>query len=260
LRHLKRMAEEVYDLVGGRVPSGYMSRKPVGMGADGTPTHMVDRVTEDAIIKYVEGEGLPLNILSEEAGFIDRGHALTLIIDPLDGTYNALHGIPFYSVVLAVTSGSLQRVSHGVVMNLASGDLYEAERGRGAFMNARRISVRSFEEAHSLFSLYIGRRASRRVHEALHIPRRVRSLGSAALEMAMVAQGESDLFVYEGEGCGILRIVDIAASYLLVLEAGGHVVGDELRPLDIPLDVGARRNVIAYGDERVMEVIGWASR
>ena len=69
----------------------------VGRGAYGTPTQAIDRVAEAAILRRLESEGADLNVLSEEAGFVDRGGSRTLIVDPVDGTYNALRGIPFYA-------------------------------------------------------------------------------------------------------------------------------------------------------------------
>ena len=67
----------------------------VGLGYSGAPTSRLDRVAEDAILRQLEYDGADLNVLSEEAGFVDRGGSRTLIVDPVDGTYNAVRGIPW---------------------------------------------------------------------------------------------------------------------------------------------------------------------
>src|SRR5438093_6203908 len=65
-----------------------------GTGAYGTPTQAIDKAAEDAVLHTLEYDGSDLNVLSEEAGFVDRGGSRTLILDPIDGTYNAVRGIP----------------------------------------------------------------------------------------------------------------------------------------------------------------------
>ena len=108
-------------------------------GADGTPTSNIDKVAEDTILACVEEMDLPLNILSEEAGLVDRGQTRTLVIDPIDGTHNSMLGIPLYSVSLAVGTSSLSDVEVGVVRDLVSDDLFVAERDKGAELNDRPI-------------------------------------------------------------------------------------------------------------------------
>ena len=74
----------------------------VGIGADGTPTKYIDKIAEDVAINFIKKSKIKVNILSEEAGFIDLGGEYTFVLDPIDGTRNAYRGIPFYSVSLAV--------------------------------------------------------------------------------------------------------------------------------------------------------------
>ena len=90
------------------LPRGHDRTEELYMGADGTPTCAVDKVAEDVILQFVEEQDLPFNVLSEEIGFIDRKEAKTLVIDPIDGTYNSAMGLPFYSVSLAVGKKSLR--------------------------------------------------------------------------------------------------------------------------------------------------------
>src|SRR5579863_1661044 len=82
----------------------------VAMGADGTPTEQLDRAAEAQILEFLETERLPWNVLSEEAGVIDRGGELTLVVDPVDGTHNALRGLPFYTISVALGRSTLREI------------------------------------------------------------------------------------------------------------------------------------------------------
>ena len=76
------------------------------MGADGTPTTEIDIAAEDAIMEVLKADGRSMKILSEELGelVIGKSPEFALVLDPLDGTYNASSGIPFYNVSIAVAS------------------------------------------------------------------------------------------------------------------------------------------------------------
>ena len=101
----------------------------VGMGADGTETLRIDELAERAILDIVETVPDGLNVLSEEVGWLDKGATNTLVVDPIDGTYNASVGIPFYSVCLAVGNRRFSDVEEALVYNLVSGDTYSAAKG-----------------------------------------------------------------------------------------------------------------------------------
>ena len=90
------------------------------MGADGTPTQWIDRYAEDIVLDTVADT--KINILSEERGYIDNGGDYTLILDPIDGTRNAIHNIPFYAISLAIGKEKLGDVQYGLVRNIPTGD------------------------------------------------------------------------------------------------------------------------------------------
>src|SRR5438034_438641 len=114
----------------------------VGRGADGAPSARIDRLAEETVLRVLDYEGAALNVLSEEAGFIDRGGKATLVLDPIDGTHNAIRGIPAYSVSLAIGHERLSDVQQALVRDLVSGATYYAAKGGGALLNARPIRVR----------------------------------------------------------------------------------------------------------------------
>ena len=85
----------------------------VAMGADGTPTEELDRLAETEILKVLDAEGVDWNLLSEEIGYVSRGGQNTLVVDPIDGTSNALRGLPFSTVSLALGRRDLASIEVG---------------------------------------------------------------------------------------------------------------------------------------------------
>ncbi len=226
--------------------------KRVREGAYGHRSSLIDVTVEDAIISFIKEEDVPFNIFTEEAGHIKRGYEKTLIMDPIDGSNNAESGIPFYSVSLALTSGTLKDVEYAFVKNIPMDTDYWAIRGKGAFKNGRQIHTKP---GSGLFVMYLGRKAWDKTYTLARKARRVRDLGSASLEMITVAEGIADVFHYGFSDCGALRIVDIAASYLIVKEAGGMVLDGALNPLDMELDFSQRKNVFALAGEEMRRVV-----
>jgi fructose-1,6-bisphosphatase/inositol monophosphatase family enzyme len=228
----------------------------VGMGADGTPTAAIDRVAEDAILRKVEDFGNRVNILSEEHEFIDHGRPDTLVVDPIDGTYNALHGIPSFSVALAVGRKDLMGIRYGLVRELVTGEVYYGERGEGAWVDGRPLKTALWDPEESLFDLYLGRAAHPLAFDLAKRPRRVRNLGVASLDMGLVARGAAHLYLMATVEEGLrLRVSDIAASTLFVREAGGEVYDLDRNPLNMPLHPRARSNLLAVGDATVLQEV-----
>ncbi len=230
---------------------GEKAAEIVKVGAYGAPSSRVDVEAENEVVRFVKENDLPFNIFSEELGYLDRGYEDTLIMDPLDGSYNAENGISFYAVSLALSRGDLRSVRYGLVRDVPHNRDYWAIKGQGAYLNGERLRTKGNK---SLFIVYLGKKADPRAFEIAKKARRVRNLGSASLEMCMVAEGIADLFLYEFYGGGALRIVDIAASTLIVNEAGGLVLDENLKPLNMHLDFGERKNVIAVARRELLEV------
>jgi fructose-1,6-bisphosphatase/inositol monophosphatase family enzyme len=226
------------------------------MGADGTPTSLIDKIAEDVILQKLDELGLDLNVLSEEAGFIDRGGKQTLVMDPVDGTFNCIIGLPIYTVSLAVGTNSLKDIEHAYVQNIVTGDEYRASKGRGAFKNGMRIQVKTMSGARGVILMYVGRYAAPRTYKAAKACARARSFGCSSLEMCLVAEGKADAFLLD---CELyeksIRVVDIAASALILREAGGKLIDLEGKDLDMPFDLATRSNFLAYGDERMREAL-----
>src|SRR5450432_1876390 len=167
--------------------------------------------------------------LGEERGMIegtDKTH--TWIVDPLDGTTNFLHAMPHFAVNIALKRDG--QIVAGVTYNPANADLFWTERGRGAYLNDRRLRVaartRLAEAVIATGIPFLGHGQHGRFLKELHqITQRVsgvRRFGAAALDLAWVAAGRFDGF-WERD----LNIWDMAAGMLLVTEAGGRVTDAE---------------------------------
>lgn len=248
---LRRIADEVADLVG-HTPETEFGR-PGGMGADGLPAAKVDRLAEDRVLEIVEASSLELNVCTEEAGWIDNGAERSLVVDPIDGTTNAVNGIPFYCLSLAIARTGLSDVEVGLVRNLPTGDTYEAVAGEGATRDGEPIETVPFDPESAIRSPVLAPEKIPSLRPVVEEARYVRGLGAAALEMALVAQGALDVYLHLTGG---LRIVDIAASKLIVEEAGGVVVTPEGRPPEMPFDPQARTSLVAVGDAEVLQRAG----
>jgi fructose-1,6-bisphosphatase/inositol monophosphatase family enzyme len=222
----------------------------VAMGADGTPTEEIDRVAETQLLTSLDEEGVDWNVLSEEAGTVSRGGTRTVVVDPVDGSHNALRRLPFATVSLALGSGTLGGIDVAVVRDLYRGTTYVARRGHGAFRDGQRLRTRPWQARGEMFFLNLGRHATPRVVALAGRARRVRSLGCASLEMLAVAEGAADTYVFENDTPGRnLRVTDIAAAYLVLREAGGDAGDLRGTPLaEFPLDLGHRTSVWAWGD------------
>jgi myo-inositol-1(or 4)-monophosphatase len=163
--------------------------------------------------------------LMEESGAIAGADTSNRwIVDPLDGTTNFLHGIPHFAVSIALERDN--ELIAGVVYNPIVDEMYWAEKGKGAFLNGRRLRVSGRKElAVALFATgipFAGRRDHalflRQLEKVMAVSAGVRRFGSAALDLAYLAAGRYDGFWETG-----LSPWDMAAGIVLVREAGGFV-------------------------------------
>lgn len=186
----------------------------------------VDKAAEHAIIETLLTAYPGHGIWAEETGqeFGARDSEYIWIIDPLDGTTNFIHGFPVYCVSIALAVKG--KIEHAVVYDPTRNDLFTATRGRGAFLNERRIRVSKRTQLKDClistgFPFRPGDNFRAYMQMFAEITQRtagVRRPGAAALDLAYVAAGFSDGFFETG-----LNIWDVAAGSLLVTEAGGLV-------------------------------------
>lgn len=186
----------------------------------------VDHASEDAIIATLLDAYPGHGIHAEESG---RAHGNpksdhVWIIDPLDGTTNFIHGFPVYCISIALAVAG--RVEQAVIYDPTRNDLFTATRGRGAYLNDRRMRVsKRTRLAQSLIATGFPFRKGddfdgylRLMGELMRHTAGLRRPGAAALDLAYVAAGFSDGFFETG-----LKPWDVAAGSLLVTEAGGLI-------------------------------------
>jgi fructose-1,6-bisphosphatase/inositol monophosphatase family enzyme len=223
----------------------------VAMGADGTPTEELDRLAEAEILRVLDAEGVDWDLVSEEIGHVGRGGDRTLVVDPIDGSHNALRNQPFFTVSLALGRRDLAGVEVGLVRDLHHGTTWWAARGGGAFRDGRPIRTRPWNSKSEMVFVNLGRNATERSVRLAGKARRVRSLGCASQELLMVAQGSADGYFFENDPeARNLRATDIAGAYRILLEAGGGFADARGRSIDdFPLKLERRTSVFAWGTE-----------
>jgi myo-inositol-1(or 4)-monophosphatase len=197
--------------------------------------HRAEEILHTELSKARPGFGF----LMEERGRIegkDKSHQW--VVDPLDGTTNFLHSIPLFAISIALVKDGVAVA--GVVFNPISDELYVAERGRGAFLNDRRLRVAARKELSDCVVCcgipHRGRGDLARFRKELaavqeHVAG-VRRTGAAALDLVWVAAGRFDAFWERG-----LSPWDLAAGLVIVREAGGIIT--DLEGGDAVLEKGS---------------------
>jgi myo-inositol-1(or 4)-monophosphatase len=212
----------------------------VAMGADGTPTKSIDRIAENTVLLKLKHSGLGFKVLSEESGEVLIGNdpEYYLLLDPLDGTFNAIKGIPFYSLSLHLSD---KKFRFGYISDLVRGTKYYAETS----------VLKDFS-----ISAYTLRPNTSRIVGLGDKVRRIRTLGSTSLEMALVASGKLDAFV---DVRGTLRVVDVAAGKLVLEEAQGLVTDSKGKELYLNEDMWIKTDLIGSNGhlhKDLIELIG----
>ena len=160
--------------------------------------------------------------ITEETGEI-KGDENTIIIDPIDGTSNFIHGIPHVSIIIAKITEN--EITDGIIFNPILNEFFWSSNGKGAWCNNSRIRVSKRQE---LSNCLIGTGApfGNRIYDKYYselkniskLTAGIRRLGAASIDLAYVASGKIDAF-WEKD----LNLWDICAGILLVKEAGGRV-------------------------------------
>lgn len=203
-----------------------------------------DQLCEKAIIAAIHDSFPDHAILAEESGELPGSGDCTWIVDPLDGTVNFWHGLPFFCVSIACYrnggraneggghAGLPGAPVVGAVFLPFSQELFVGTPGRGAFLNGRPIRVSNDERPSDVVvTVSFGKtpemmqRITRRLDVLLPQVRKVRCLGAVAAELAYVAAGFLGGLVYEG-----IKLWDFAAGKILLEEADGFLEAAETEP------------------------------
>ena len=254
---LRQASKQVYDnvknLAGTKDAAG-----DFGRGAGGDISRNTDIIAEKTVLDYLKQINFNCVVLGEECGRVEindnpKGY---VIMDAIDGTANAINGIPFFCCSLAfATDDKLSSITDAVVTNLSNGEQYWASKGKGAFLNETRIHVQNVEMAYKI----VGVNTSGASPELLKKLQTIfehygptRHFGANALEMAFLSRGSMSVLIDLRDK---IRVQDIAAGYLLVKEAGGLIVDANSHPLDSDFGHTTRLSFIVAANQGILDQI-----
>lgn len=225
----------------------------LGRGAGGDNTVWIDQHVENIVILAIKKEG-NARLITEEAGDISFGSPSACVIaDPVDGSNNAKLGIPMFAISLALAppQPTLGNVELGYVKHLITGEEFLGIRGKGAFLNKKRIHSSGRKSLHMLgLEMQPGDAAYvQRCCGFITSAEKVRAIGSIALDLCYIASGAMDGVI---DLRGRIRALDIAAASLVLQEAGGIIEGCSVELLDgVAITPSARVSFIASGNRAV---------
>lgn len=226
-----------------------LSQTAIGVGASGDKTFPIDKKAEEIIISGLMATGESLTIVSEELGIKDiKGGGKKVLIDPIDGSKNAIAGIPFYCTSIAVADGNtIGDIELSYIVNLINGDEFWAEKNKGAFLNGERIQTQKTTEIYLVaYEAQSPKKDIPRIMPLLSRAMKTRCLGATALDLAHLAYGSISIFVNPS----FSRSFDFGGGWLIVKEAGGRFTDIEGNPIE-PIEISLKRSVslLASGNE-----------
>ena len=206
----KRVYENVKDLAGTPEAAG-----DFGTGAGGDISRNIDIVAEKTVLDYLKKINFDCIVLGEECGRVELSDKPKgfVIMDAIDGSANAVRGVPFFCCSLAfATEEKLSTITDGVITNLATGDVYWASKGKGAFLNNNSIHVNDKEPVYRIVGINTSGampELMKRLQPLFENHNHTRHFGANALEMAFFACGLMDIFIDFRDK---IRIQDVAAG------------------------------------------------
>jgi myo-inositol-1(or 4)-monophosphatase len=233
----------------------------LGIGAGGDITKPVDLAAETAITETLKQHGISFTLISEESGikkYGDSSNECYVTVDPIDGTTNLVHGLPFYASSIAVSSKpEVADVYAGMVADLVHDKTYIACLGEGACCNGKTIET---SKTKTLVEAVVGLDIN--AYKAkLVVPmvvclventKHIRHFGANALEICYVAEGLTDGFI---DLRGKIRTTDVAAGFLIIKEAGGIVTDAGNQPINVKLDPRQTLNFVASANLEIHKQI-----
>lgn len=230
-----------------------IAQESYGRGAGGDSMKHIDLEAERALVETLTEHNLDFTLISEETGVKRFGSKPSYFVtaDPIDGTTNALKGIPFACTSIAISKmPRLSTVESAAIADLFHDSTYLAQKNLGAFCNFRKIApAQTSELTEAVLGLDLNScgvaELSSKLNRLLAQTKHVRHLGANALELCYVADGTIDAFVDVREK---LRITDIAAAVLIVEEAGATVTSPSGAPLTNALEPTERVALVAAGN------------
>jgi myo-inositol-1(or 4)-monophosphatase len=203
---------------------GEIEKLQVSRKGPGDFVTKTDKKVEKIIIEELEKARPKYGFVAEESGERKNESEFNWIIDPIDGTSNFMHGIPHFAISIALEKNG--EIISGIVCDPIKNEMFYAEKGRGAYLNNRRIRVSSRKNLEEVIGLYgcppmlkvDGNEFFEQIKKASTQIHKLRNYGSAALDFTYVASGRADFAWYDH-----LNYWDYAAGKIILLEAGGTI-------------------------------------
>jgi len=255
---LRTVSKLVYENVKDLAGTAEAASGDFGRGAGGDISRNIDMIAEKTVIDYLKEINFDCVILGEECGRVELSSNPKgfIIMDAIDGSANAVRGMPFFCCSLAFsTEEKLSSVTDAVVTNLSTGDLYSASKDKGAFKNDKQISVHKEKPLYKIVGINSSGSSPELMNRLTPIFEKhhhIRHMGANALEMAMLAEGLIDIFIDLRKK---IRIQDLAGGYLLIKEAGGLILDENLQPLDSDLSYDTRLSFVAAANKNILDEI-----
>ena len=270
----KNVYSEIKDLLGTSEGASKIS-----LGAGGDISRKIDIVAETAVLNTIKSNNMSPVIIGEECGIVNLNKTSSsssfsnnnngfVIMDAVDGTTNAIRGIPFSCCSLAFASEfKLSCVTDAVVLDLFTGDIYSASKQKGSFLNNKKINVRNEKDFSSITSLedlksidvLIGTNVSGvplnildEISRVISFSSHIRHFGANALELCYFARGFIDAYI---DIRGKIRSTDMAAAYLIAKEAGGKLYSPNGHELDSELGLKETLSFYAVSNKRLFDLI-----
>lgn len=271
----KNVYSEIKDLLGTSEGASKIS-----LGAGGDISRKIDIVAEMAVLNTIKSNNISPVVIGEECGIVNLNNYNSnsssnnnnnkgfVIMDAVDGTTNAIRGIPFSCCSLAFANEfKLSSVTDAVVLDLFTGDIYSASKQKGSFFNNKKISVRNEKDFSSIASLedlksidvLIGTNVSGvpphildEISKVISFSSHIRHFGANALELCYFARGFMDAYI---DIRGKIRSTDMAAAYLIAKEAGGKLYSSNGQELDSELGLKNKLSFYAVSNKRLFDLI-----
>ena len=248
-----RIYKNVKDLAGTEDAAG-----DFGVGAGGDISRNIDITAEQTVLDYLKEIDFECVVLGEECGRVELSDKPKgfVIMDAIDGSANAVRGVPFFCSSLAfATENKLSSITDGVITDLTNGDMYWATKDKGSFLNHKQIKVQQKEPIYKIVGINTSGGSNelmQRMYPIFQNHNHTRHFGANALEMALFARGLMDVFIDFRDK---IRIQDIAAGCIIVKEAGGLLLDANLNPLDADLSYETRVSFIAAANQKILDEI-----
>src|ERR1041384_1128099 len=255
---LKTACLEVRKTVKGIVGTPEGNTK-MGQGAGGDISRKIDIVAEEKVLEIIRKSGIKPTIIGEECGTIEGNDKGYIIMDAIDGTTNVTRSIPFNCCSLAFASDTkMSSVIDAAIIDITTGDLYYASKGKGGFLNGNKMTVRKSDEIKQ-DEIIAGINISGVSQELLHSIgpfisklNHIRVFGANGLELCFLARGYLDMFM---DFRGKIRPTDMAAAYLIVKEAGGLILDKTGNTFDSELSFNNRFSFIALANMKIYDLL-----